>query len=408
MTPSRLLSLVLLLVVAHHRRRGRPLERVRPRRARWAPRRTARDRPSRRVGLPARAHARRLRARGAAGRRLRRAGPRARRRTACSWRVTRTRSRATTDVATHPEFAAPPHDEDDRRRHAHRLVHRGLHARRAEDAAGESSASRRCGPQHALQRPLRRCPPSRRSSTSPSGSRGSSAARSASTPRRSTRPTSALSACRSRSRWSRTLERNGLNSARREGLRAVIRGRQPADARPRAARPARAAARRARPRGRGTSSCRATRAPTRTWPRRPACATSPRTRTASARRRTTSSRVTPPATRCRRPRSSTMPTRRARRPPVHVPQREQLPAARAALVGTDPAAYGNAAAEYEQFFDARRRRPLLGQRRHRGACPRRRQARPRRGAPARRGRSCRPTRTSPARPRARRSAPTTA
>ena len=38
-----------------------------------------------------------------------------------------------------------------------------------------------------------------------------------------------------------------------------------------------------------------------------------------------------------------------RRPPVHVPQREHVPAAGTAQL-PDPAAYGNAIAEYEQFF----------------------------------------------------------
>ena len=41
----------------------------------------------------------------------------------------------TTDVADHPEFAARKTTKTDRRRRRHRLVHRGLHARRAEDAA---------------------------------------------------------------------------------------------------------------------------------------------------------------------------------------------------------------------------------------------------------------------------------
>ena len=45
----------------------------------------------------------------------------------------------TTDVASPPRVRCPPHDQDDRRRHPDRLVHRGLHARRAQDAAREGA-----------------------------------------------------------------------------------------------------------------------------------------------------------------------------------------------------------------------------------------------------------------------------
>jgi glycerophosphoryl diester phosphodiesterase len=50
-----------------------------------------------------------------------------------------------TDVASQPEFA-PQDDENDRRRARHGLVHRGLHARRAEDAARGSAYPNR-GPE---------------------------------------------------------------------------------------------------------------------------------------------------------------------------------------------------------------------------------------------------------------------
>ena len=106
-----------------------------------------------------------------------------------------------------------------------------------------------------------------------------------------------------------------------------------------------------RPRGRGTSWCRATRAPTRTWRRRPGCADIASTRTGSARRRTTSSPVTPPATRCRRP-SFVRDAHRAGllvHPYTFRNENSFLPLELRS--STDPAAYGNAAAEYEQFFE---------------------------------------------------------
>ena len=63
----------------------------------------------------------------------------------------------TTDVADHPEFADAPDDQGDRRRRVRRrLVHRGLHARRAQDAAGEGAPAPAAPAQHALRRPLRR------------------------------------------------------------------------------------------------------------------------------------------------------------------------------------------------------------------------------------------------------------
>ena len=54
----------------------------------------------------------------------------------------------TTDVASPHGVRRSPHDEGDRRRQRHGLVHRGLHARRAEDAAGRSSGSPPLRPQN--------------------------------------------------------------------------------------------------------------------------------------------------------------------------------------------------------------------------------------------------------------------
>ncbi len=82
----------------------------------------------------------------------------------------------------------------------HRLVHRGLHPRRAEDAAGQGAAARRSARRTPPSTAGSRCPPSRRSSTWPGPTGEPGAAPSASTRRPSTRPTSPRSACRWRSR----------------------------------------------------------------------------------------------------------------------------------------------------------------------------------------------------------------
>ena len=62
---------------------------------------------------------------------------------------------ATTDVADHPEFADPRDHQADRRGRADGLVHRGLHARGAEDPAREGTPPRRTPGQHPVRRPLR-------------------------------------------------------------------------------------------------------------------------------------------------------------------------------------------------------------------------------------------------------------
>ena len=91
------------------------------------------------------------------GRRLHRARPRLDQGPRSSSPATRTTSRGTTDVADHPEFA-------DRRTTRtidgvshHGLVHRGLHARRAQDAARDRAPARTSG------RPTRRSTGSSRS-----------------------------------------------------------------------------------------------------------------------------------------------------------------------------------------------------------------------------------------------------
>ena len=60
----------------------------------------------------------------------------------------------TTDVAEHPEFADRRDHQDDRRRPDHRLVHRGLHPRRAAHAARRRAAARPAAAQHRLRRPV--------------------------------------------------------------------------------------------------------------------------------------------------------------------------------------------------------------------------------------------------------------
>ena len=106
----------------------------------------------------------------------------------------------TTNVAEKPEFAGRRTTKTIDGVRADRLVHRGLHARRAQDAARQGAHPGHPPAQHALQRALRDpdLPGGHRPASS--ASRGSSAARSASTPRPSTRPTSAASGWRSRGR----------------------------------------------------------------------------------------------------------------------------------------------------------------------------------------------------------------
>ena len=204
------------------------------------------------------------------------------------------------------------------------------------------ASSRRCARRSASRTSARttrsttassRSRPSRRSSTCARGSRASCTGRSASTPRPSTRPTSARSACRSSPRLVRALNRNGLNrrgapvfvqSFEQDNLRALdpwlkVPLVQLLDDR----RLHHPPATRASP-------------PTASSRPRKACAASPATPMASARRRTTSSRATTTglagADELRERRARGGP----RRAPVHVPAREPVPAAGAALVGPTP------------------------------------------------------------------------
>ena len=61
----------------------------------------------------------------------------------------------TTDVAQRPEFAARRKTTHDRRRRRHGLVHRGLHARRAQDAARDRAPARAAAREHGVRRALR-------------------------------------------------------------------------------------------------------------------------------------------------------------------------------------------------------------------------------------------------------------
>ena len=119
------------------------------------PRAAAGHRPPRRLRLPARAHARLLPPRRRAGRRLHRARPRLAPRTACSSPATSPRSAAPPTSPTTPSSppARPPRSIDGVS--VHRLVHRGLHARRAQDAARQGAPAGHPPAQHALRRPLR-------------------------------------------------------------------------------------------------------------------------------------------------------------------------------------------------------------------------------------------------------------
>ena len=60
----------------------------------------------------------------------------------------------TTDVEDHPEFADRAHHQDDRRGRGDRLLHRGLHPRRAPDAAGRGADPAAAARQHGLRRPV--------------------------------------------------------------------------------------------------------------------------------------------------------------------------------------------------------------------------------------------------------------
>ena len=209
------------------RRHGRP----RPRQVALEEGRAARDRAPRRVGLPARAHARRLRARRAHGRRLHRARPgldqgrRAR-------RPPRERDLGHDGRRRPPRVRLPPHDEDDRRRRADRLVHRGLHAQGAQDAARQGAHPGAAAAQHALQRALR-------DPHLPGGPRPRGAVRRRGLP--GDQAPDLLPRHRAAAREAAGARAEAL---RRPGVHPVVRGRQPEGARPRDQPAARAAPRR--------------------------------------------------------------------------------------------------------------------------------------------------------------------
>ena len=263
----------------------------------------------------------------------------------------------TTDVADHPEFAAPPEDAGDRRQDVRdRLVHRRLHARRAADAAGQGAAAHRPPAQHALRRALRGSRRSRRSSTCA----GEALARAAPPGRadgqvRAPRPALPLGGAAARGAVS--AGRCGANRLRQpacQGHRAVVRDRQP--------------------QGGSTACCRASRSSSSSTRRRykpgdvlaaggehdlrgtwrirpPACARS--ARYADIAGPVEGLHRPPrrlPAPRCRRRRSSPTRTRPASTSSRTRSATRTSSSPAELFRGTDPNAYGNALAEYEQFF----------------------------------------------------------
>ena len=237
--------------------------------------RADRHRSPGRERVPARAHPALIRGRRADGCRLPGARP-GLHQGPCAGRPARERDLAAPPTSrTHPEFAA--------RRTTKTIDGLRLSGWFTEDftlaelrTLRASRAAARTAPrQHRLRRP-RPDPDLRR------GHRARPAlTASASTPRPSTRATSPPSGCRWRSRCSPPSPGTAGDREDRPGVHPVVRDRQPAGAERQDAPSAHPAHRRpsALP---TTSSRRATRAPTTTWPPRMACATSPRTPTASA------------------------------------------------------------------------------------------------------------------------------
>ena len=303
--------------------------------ARATPRvRAARDRPSRRVRLPAGAHARRLRARRPPGRRLHRARPRdhqGRR----ARRAPRARDLRHDRRRRPPGVRRPP---DDQGRSTASPSPAG------SPRTSRSPSSRRCARRSASRSCARRTRPttgssrsrrSRRSSTSPS--RG---ARAIGIYPETKHPTYfRAQGLPLEEPLVRALNRNRPQPPAREGVRAVVRGRQPAGARPRAARAARAAVRR-----QDGEALRLRRERRPAHVRRPRHAGGPEVGQPLRRGRRAVEGLHRPARRggplaaaddVRRGR----PPRAPAGPPVHVPGGEHVPAAGAALVGR-PAAYG--------------------------------------------------------------------
>ena len=148
----------------------------------------------------------------------------------------------------------------------------------------------------------------------------------------------------------RTLRRNHLDGRKAKVFVQSFEVAQPEGARRQDRRAARAAPLHDAPAARTTSWCPVTRAPTATWRRPPGCARSRATRTASGRRRTTSSRATRPGTRWRRPRSCATPIARACVVHPYTFRNENTFLPLELRSSSDPAAYGNAFAEYDQFY----------------------------------------------------------
>ena len=208
-----------------------------------------RHRPSRRQRLAPRTHAGGLRARD------RRRAPTSsspiwcRPRTTCSSRGTRTTSPTRPTSPPIPNSPARKTTKTIDGADDHRLVHRGFHARRAEDAARARNACRSCAPPTPPMTASSRSRRSPRSSRSPSGARRRRAddrhlsRDQASDLFRVDRPPDRRAA-------GRRAERGGLGHGRRAGVHPVVRGQQPqapphadqgapdpADGRARAARP---------------------------------------------------------------------------------------------------------------------------------------------------------------------------
>ena len=269
----------------------------------------------------------------------------------------------TTDVADHPEFADRKATKTIDGSHVDRLVHRGLHAGRAARRCAPRSGCRRCASATRSTTGATRCRPSRRSSTWPSGCRSELRRDDRHLPRDQAPDVLPPTGLPLEGRSCRRLRRNGLDRPG-AGLRAVLRDREPEGAQQGPARAARAAARLAR-RSRATCSPPAARTTYGDLATARACGRWPSTPTASARSRTTSSRATPSGHSLRADELRPRRTRgRPGRAPVHVPQREPVPAGRGPA-RADPNAYGNAFAEDQRVLRGGRRRHLHRQPRRR-------------------------------------------
>ena len=309
-------------------------------------------RPPRRRRLPARAHARLLPRRRAAGRRLHRArprlhqGPRARRPPRAGDRRDHRRRRP-------PRVRRPPHDEGDRRRARSPTT--------GSPRTSRSPSSRRCAPRSACPT----CASATRSTTAATRSRPSR--------RSSTCATSSRASCTAQiglipelkhSTYFRSiglpLEEPFVRTLRAQPASTTARGKvtvqsfeicnlkalnrrlpgvplvQLLDAKTLKPGDVLAAG--------GTTDLR------RHGHARRACARSRATPTSRARRRTTSCRATRPAARCRRRRSSTTRTRPASTSSPTRSATRTCSCRSSCARATNPAEYGNAIAEYQQFF----------------------------------------------------------